>query len=230
MKNNFYITGDTHGYIDFKKLEIFAKENPQLSKKDYVLILGDFGAVWDEKTLEHDLKRYSELPFTILFIDGNHENFDLLESFDIKIWHGGKVRFIKDDIVYLMRGQVFSFGKKSFFTFGGATSKDRARRTEKINWWQRETPNDADFEEAAKNLEKADYKVDYVFTHTCDETTEMFLPFFSFSYRKILKEHKYLSFFEQNVKYSKWYFGHYHTDLALPDCKTAVYKKIIKLF
>ena len=55
-----YVTGDTHGQHDFAKLKLFAQRNPQLTKSDYVIIAGDFGAVWSEPTLEQDLKPYEE--------------------------------------------------------------------------------------------------------------------------------------------------------------------------
>ena len=51
-----YVTGDTHGQHDFAKLKLFAKRDPQLTKGDYVIVAGDFGAVWSEPTLEQDLK------------------------------------------------------------------------------------------------------------------------------------------------------------------------------
>ena len=42
-----FITGDTHGEIDIAKLN--SKNFPQgndLTKNDYVIILGDFGFIW----------------------------------------------------------------------------------------------------------------------------------------------------------------------------------------
>ena len=79
-----YVTGDTHGEVDFAKLHLFAGENPRLTKEDYLIVAGDFGAVWNSQTLALTLKPYTELPFTVLFVDGNHENFDLLESFPVE--------------------------------------------------------------------------------------------------------------------------------------------------
>ena len=58
-------------------------------------------------TLERDLKPFSDLPVTVLFVDGNHENFDLLNAYPVEMWKGGKVHNIKPDIIHLMRGQVF---------------------------------------------------------------------------------------------------------------------------
>ena len=42
-----YITGDTHGNIDFAKLEKYFSKR-YVTKKDYLIILGDAGIVWSE--------------------------------------------------------------------------------------------------------------------------------------------------------------------------------------
>ncbi len=44
------------------------------------------------------IKQYSSLSFTILFVDGNHENFTLLNSYPIEEWHGGKVHKLNEPI------------------------------------------------------------------------------------------------------------------------------------
>ena len=67
-----YITGDTHGNIDFKKIkDYFSKK--YVTNEDYLIILGDAGIVWSEN--ECFIHNYAYLGLTILFIDGNHENF-----------------------------------------------------------------------------------------------------------------------------------------------------------
>ena len=76
-----YITGDTHG--DFQR---FTTRNfPQLkgmNRDDYIIITGDFGGVWaGEQVDRHDLDWLEDKPFTTLFVDGNHENFDLLNAY-----------------------------------------------------------------------------------------------------------------------------------------------------
>ena len=77
-----YITGDTHGNEDIRKLrdESFPA-GKTLKKDDYLIITGDFGGVWfgdirDNKLLEF----YENQKYTILFVDGNHENFDALST------------------------------------------------------------------------------------------------------------------------------------------------------
>lgn len=222
-----YITGDTHGQHDFGKLIKFAKEHTELTKKDYVIIAGDFGGVWSEETLDEDLKPYEDLPFTVLFVDGNHENFDLLNTYSVESWNGGKVHFVKPDVIHLMRGQVFEIDRKTFFIFGGATSTDRAYRVEGKSWWTQELPSDDDIKEANINLEKVGFKVDYIVTHSCDERALYYPPLRVSGYPRTYTENFTLSYFEDRVDYKHWYFGHYHIDGDISDTKTALFNKII---
>ena len=81
-----YITGDTHGdYERFlpKKRECLSF---QLTKNDYVIVCGDFGLIWSERELEitaYWCDFFRKLPFTTLFVTGNHENYDMLNAYPI---------------------------------------------------------------------------------------------------------------------------------------------------
>ena len=101
-----YITGDTHS--DFKRFN--SKNFPEqknLTKDDFLIICGDFGGVWDNSNQEqYWLDWLNDKPFTILFVTGNHENFDLLKSFPVKRWNGGEVQFIRSSVIHLLRGQI----------------------------------------------------------------------------------------------------------------------------
>ena len=73
-----YATGDTHGNFERFREEYFP-EQTSMTKDDYVIVCGDFGGVWDGGRQEQTrLDRLEQLPFTLLFVSGNHENFDLL--------------------------------------------------------------------------------------------------------------------------------------------------------
>ena len=224
-----FVTGDTHGQIDYLKLERFACKNTQLTKKDYVIIAGDFGAIWDKRTLEKDLDMYSKLPWTTLFVDGNHENFDIINSYPVEMWNGGKVHKIRKDIIHLMRGQIFEIEGKKIFTFGGAMSIDKAYRLEGLSWWRQELPTYDDLEEASVNLAKRERKVDYIITHSCSERTLYRLPLYDRPAKfKPCLDNAFLSNFE-TVKYKHWYFGHYHIDEQISDNQTALYQDIVEL-
>jgi len=112
-----------------------------------------------------------------------------------------------------MRGQVFDICGKSIFTFGGATSIDKAWRVEGISWWRQEVPSDAEIIEANRNLEKYAFTVDFIITHSCDEKALFLPPLVEMEFQRgLFPENSILSYFEQEVRYKHWYFGHYHID------------------
>jgi len=111
-----YVMDDTHVPYDVKKPN--AKNFPeqkQMSKDDFLLICGDFGCIWDGgKEEKYWLKWFCERNYTTLFVDGNHENFTMLNEFEITEFHGGEARIIADSVYHLMRGEVYEIeGKRS---------------------------------------------------------------------------------------------------------------------
>ena len=84
-----FVTGDCHGNFERFKPKYFP-EQAQMTKRDIVICAGDFGGVWfgdgrDEAALDW----LESLPFTLAFVCGNHENYDALERYPVKDWHGG---------------------------------------------------------------------------------------------------------------------------------------------
>lgn len=225
-----YITGDTHGNHDFGKLIRFADAHPELTKQDFLIIAGDFGAVWSPGTFESRLRTYQALPFTVLFVDGNHENFDMLNSYPEVMWNGGKVHFIKPDIIHLMRGQVFKIEGKTIFTFGGGTSIDKGMRIEGISWWPQELPTYEELDEGFANLKRYGNKVDYIITHSCGQRALMYPQFRIAAGNKIAcPESHILSNFEDIVDFKHWYFGHFHIDARLSDKYTVLMHEVVRL-
>lgn len=126
-----YITGDTHCPIDMTKLNTrLFPEQHGLTKEDYLIICGDVGIVWAPESGEDSWWQnwLEEKKFTTLFVDGNHENHQALQAYPVERWKGGKVHRIKPSVIHLMRGQVYEIDGCSFFTMGGAASRDRSYR------------------------------------------------------------------------------------------------------
>ena len=74
-----FITGDTHATTDWEKINTSNfPEQKDLTRDDYLIVCGDFGGVWGDEEDQYIQKTYGERNFTTLFIDGNHENHDLL--------------------------------------------------------------------------------------------------------------------------------------------------------
>lgn len=225
-----FVTGDTHNNNNIQKLYTFAADNPQLTKSDYVIIAGDFSAVWDGVTLEANLNLYSALPFTVLFVDGNHENFDMLNAYPVSQWQGGKVHIIRPDIIHLMRGQVYLIDGRTFFTFGGGTTLDKYRRRPGISLWKQEIPSAEEISEGVANLKRYSNKVDFIITHSCDEKALWYPPLRDGPYpMHAYADNQILSYFEDIATYGHWYFGHYHIDANITPTKTAVFNSVIRL-
>ena len=118
-------TGDTHGDIDIHKLTAKKwKEGKKLTKKDFVIITGDFGLLWDGSPNEIYWRTWLEnCPWTTLVVLGNHENYSMINEYPISEMFDGKVRIISPSVVMLIHGEVYKIDGKKIFTFGGATSR-----------------------------------------------------------------------------------------------------------
>jgi len=227
-----YITGDLHGNPCRLQQEELKKVGITIKAGDYVIICGDFGCVWGGVLKEKNARALEILeaqPFTTLFIDGNHENFDLLNALPVEEWHGGKVHKIRNNILHLMRGEIFDIEGKSFFCFGGASSTDKDKRIEGQSWWPQENPSKEEYQYAISNLEKANYNVDYVLTHTAPRK---FLRRNTTALIRIYEcpTSKMLDIIQSKVKYKYWFYGHYHLDCIDAEFKcAALYYSMIKL-
>ena len=225
-----YITGDTHGGIDISKLGTkYFKEQASLTKQDYVIIAGDFGFIWENKIQEYWKNWFEEKSFTTLFVDGNHENFDILNSYETELWNGGKIHRISDSIIHLTRGQVFTIENKKFFSFGGGRSIDKLRRIEGRSWWKEEMPSREEYSEAVDTLTKNDWSVDYIITHTAPTSIIQILKTTHDVYNKENELSDFLEETGNKTKYEKWFFGHYHLDKIIDNKYYALYQNTISL-
>ncbi|MFR4999999.1 MAG: metallophosphoesterase, partial [Slackia sp.] len=83
MAGRVFITGDTHGPSEIRRLNTTFAIGDALDENDYLIVCGDFGLVWaDRSKYAYWLRWLEKKPFTTLFIDGNHENFDMLDSME----------------------------------------------------------------------------------------------------------------------------------------------------
>ena len=248
-----YITGDCHRNFERFNRSIFP-EQQEMTKEDYVIVCGDFGGVWNkgkENKEENMLLDWLDCkPFTTLFVDGNHENFDRLYDYPVENWHGGKVHKIRPSVIHLMRGQVFDIDDRSIFTFGGASSHDidggilepddpdykkkkkeldqgwLPYRINHVSWWKQELPSEEEMEEGRKNLALHHNTVDFIVTHCCSSSTQAML---GGSLYKPDMETTYLEEIKQNTKFKKWFFGHYHDNRNVSAEEILLYEQIIRI-
>ena len=142
-----YVTGDIHGGLDMQKLRGW-ELGDSLTSDDYLIIAGDFGFPWDFSAEEcDDISWLESRPYTVLFVDGNHERFDHWAERPMELWHGGLTQRLSDTspIRRLTRGEVFELDGSTIFTMGGATSVDKEYRIPYSSWWPQELPDERNF-------------------------------------------------------------------------------------
>lgn len=214
-----HITGDTHG--EQARFSCLTGESTW-GKDDILLICGDFGYLFQNDERERDyLDLLEKKPYTICFCDGNHENFPAIFSYPEEIWHGGKIHRIRDNVIHLMRGQVFELEGKRWFSMGGAYSIDRYMRAEGVSFWKEELPSNDEYHEAVRNLAAVGNRVDYVITHTAPR--EIILRM---GYTPDVHDAELTGFLEwvmYEVKFSRWFFGHWHLDREITEKMRALW-------
>ncbi|MBO5954924.1 MAG: metallophosphoesterase [Clostridia bacterium] len=236
--NRVFVCGDTHGLLNVKKISRLV-EKEKLTYDDYIIICGDAGIVWSDETTVEFIKFYESLGINILFIDGNHENFNDLKKYPIETWCGGCTHRISEHIRYLCRSQVFDFLGRKILTLGGADSHDKEFREENVSWWRDESITKTDIEIAYDKLLEVGFEVDYILTHTpsnvfAKSLYELFTQcgegFPSYLQTKFNhnKSGKLLDDFEVDVKYKKWFCGHWHIDEQMGNSQV-LYEKIVEI-
>lgn len=243
---SIWVTGDCHG--NFSRFTRKQREKLNIKPDDYVIICGDVGLLWaDDKEFQYNLKFFETVPFTILFVAGNHDNYNMIEQYPLSNWNGGKVRqIIQDKVIYLERGQIYNIEGKTFFCIGGASSHDiedgildrntdnfrgRLKTLKRLkkkhyrilneSWWSQELPTEEELTSALEVLQNVDDKVDYIITHCCSSRVEELLGH---------KDHDrltdFFNYIDAFVDFKHWYFGHYHQDCIMSDERhTVVYQK-----
>ena len=221
-----FLKGDIHGNL-FEIIDFINRFN--LGKNDNIIILGDCGIAWrkDKKDLAQNIKLWNECGngVKLYFIDGNHENFNILNSLPIE----NNMGKIADNIYHLRRGQVYEFENKKILVCGGADSIDKYRRIENFTWWKEEAIS----QETIDDIPAGHY--DYVLTHCCPrsifEKNRIYLSTLQF-----LDENKInhssedmLEQLKNKITFDHWFFAHYHINRNLDEKFTCLFEDFMEV-
>ncbi len=229
MTKRIFVTGDKHG--TFVPIFGLAKK-VALNSSDILIIAGDAGYIWNNE-YKYKVESLEQIfPGVIAFVDGNHENHDLLNSFGVSEWNGGKVHKIGERLYHLMRGEIYCIYGNRFFTFGGARSVDKDRRIEGESWWNGEEPTFEELKYGEKNIIEHFNDIDYIITHETPLLArehisrakpiddDYIIPKEFDEWYKIVLKSKSLK---------KWYFGHMHADKIITPKLRAIHNDILLL-
>lgn len=253
-----YITGDCHG--EFNKFSTAAfPEQKQMTKRDIVIVCGDFGGIWaTEKNSQHEsywLKWLDEKPFTTVFVDGNHENFSRLNNdFETVEFCGGKANKIRESVFHLKRGEVYEIEGKRFFAFGGASSHDiddgildrddfdtDYKFKETIRRWNKQgkmfrVKGISWWEEELPSEDEFKHAVYTLekYNYNVDFVITHCAPqsIAEKLYNAPIKPDKLTMYFDEllgKINFRYWFFGHYHEDRKINDKFILLYDQIIRI-
>ena len=226
MIRNVLITGDTHGRVSQRILNI-ARNNPDLVPEETaIIILGDAGINYylnkSDKKNKYQINNYG---YKIYCVRGNHEehpgNIDSMEYvFDEEV--GYWVYWEEDypNIRYLADGFIYNFKGYRCLVIGGAYSVDKWWRLQQAaaqgssfsGWFEDEQLTPEEMENIFERIKGEE--VDFVFTHTCPhsfEPTDLFLDCVDQS--TVDKSMEYwLEDLRHIFSWKIWCFGHFHAD------------------
>lgn len=151
-----YVVGDLHG--DLMRLATLKKH---LTQDDTVIQVGDFG--FYPEVIKEWKSLFEDYPCRILAVDGNHEDFNYIATFEEGIHN------VVGNLFYVPRGSVLDIEGKLFGFLGGGESIDKAYRVENVSWWKQETITD---EDVVKLIDNVNYRVlDYLIAHSAPTFT-----------------------------------------------------------
>jgi hypothetical protein len=226
-----YITGDTHGEVR----RFFEPQLPCMDwgPEDKLIVAGDFGMLFGNGSIDaKKLDLLAGCPFEILFLNGNHECFPEIFSFEEQEYCGGRVHRIRDNIRHLMRGQVYEIEGLRIFTMGGGYSIDQWMRIPGRSWWHEEMPSEAEYAEGLRNLSRCGYAVDVLISHAAPTGSMrelMRIGVFSSLFPQEAPLGDYLEKVAATTRHRHYYFGHIHLDRELPGNRTALYHSVLCL-
>ena len=218
-----HLIGDIHGNPD-----VISNRNTKklgstpIEDDDILIFLGDFGLFWYDNPSEEEqywLNWLTKKKATIMFLDGNHENFNFIEQFPEEERYGGKVGIYKTkygEVVHLKRGEIYTINEETFLVMGGGLSIDKHLRRENKSWWSQELWSKEQESQTLDNLDEAHWDVDYVLSHTCPDSI-IYSVIDGHSPKMNDPTSKFFEFIANRLEFKGWFFGHFHVDRNFMD-------------
>jgi len=208
--------GDIHGNTEHAQWVI---NHAFTNNCTHIIALGDFGywahTSWGRKFLNFVAREAEHRQIKFLWIDGNHENHDLLR--ELVGIHGSDkpINTPNEWLQYIPRGCRFTIGEVSYMGYGGAYSVDWKDRIEGQTWWRGELINPFHLDSVS------DEHVDVLLTHDAPYDNGQWITYkddlpVSVAQRQYVKE------LLDKVQPVYHFCGHHHTRKMWVDGNTEV--------
>lgn len=227
-----YVTGDTHGEV-FERVVNLKKSYDLTKEHNILIVLGDFGLVWDDKWWKQAkyIERYIKengLRLEIISVKGNHECMDIINSLPKIQKYNSELIKVSDNISFFENGNIYHIEDNIFAVFGGALSIDKHLRTEGKTWWADEIPSKETMQKFVDNLDKYNTEKLILLTHTTSTDDIYLLDKYPMTDKLTDDVASFLNFIKGNYKFKHHYFGHFHMNKNIHNTNsTCLFKQII---
>lgn len=201
------LAGDVHGNVNHL-ISLFRTANNL--GVDRIVQLGDFG-YWEHRQsgvefLEVAEQCVIEYQIPLFWVDGNHENHEMLNEYPIQ---DDGFRKIRSGVYHIPRGTIWEWDNVTFLGFGGAYSIDERSKTKFVSWWPNEEASTTEVQETLDKLRSDGCpKVDVMLTH--DAPNEINIEGLIKNIWQSNRSRDKISAIFNAAKPKRLYHGHYH--------------------
>lgn len=236
------VISDVHFPSNAERQKIMETGLKKLTGIRALFICGDFTDNRKDTKPEEEMKLpeyIKKLPYPVFFIDGNHEDYDVLKRLPKISDSENELLFQKsgcsltaentmkasDGIYYLKRGSVCKIDGFSILLIGGSTTGPGYKKNHPDIWQKDEDLSKEDEKRILKSLQENNYIFDLILTHTVPECmVKAWFPDKDLSVTNRILEHVW-----QSVSYQYWLFGHFHKDANYPERMHCLYNDVMLL-
>lgn len=215
-----YCTGDLHG----DRARLAKGPARKLKRGDTLIVCGDFGFLWNGGPEEQKILDWiGRRRWTTLFVEGTHDNLDLLAQYPREELGGAPAHHLGGRLWHLIRGEIYTLEGRTFLAMGGGESDGDTRGEPGENWWPGELPRQEELPAYRSILEDRGRRVDYIVSHQAPTNIESCLGRAPGEVNLLTA---YLDELQRVCSFDRWFFGCYHQNKVIPPKYYALYDKV----
>ena len=213
-----YITGDLHG----DRARFNNPKLKKLQKNDTLIVCGDFGFIWQGgKTEQKLLEWIGKRPYQVLFVEGTHDNLELLGQYPVEEWNGGQTHHISGRLRHLIRGQRFELEGMSLLALGGGQPDEGAQYG--VSCWRGALPEKEEVMALCDQFDLFGWQTDIVVSHQAPTNIDACITHRVCDVNLLTA---LMDTVQRKNGFKSWFFGSYHQNKLVPPNYRCLYNEV----